>query len=512
MKRIAVARVWFEGNSFCPRLTTLQDFTMREWHDAASVDRFYAGSQTEIGGALEWRKRTAGLIDTHFLRCCAAPPGGPLAPGVLQTIVDDILAGIDRLQMIHRLDGVYLSLHGAMVAVDTADADLMLVQKVRQHIGPDCALALSFDLHANLDPALTELAQIVVGYKTYPHIDMRETGIKALDILHAAVLGLAEPLSVIAPIDKVLPSHLMATSGGPMAEIALEAAEITAEFDLLDATPFGGFAYADTRHTGGSVSVCIDGRQHAQARQLAVQAARKLAKAMLVRAPRFAPQLPDAPTGLARAFALLAQQDGGCVAVLDPADNPLSGGIGDTTALFHCLTAQPLTVQTVFAFFHDPHLVQRAVDAGVGAVLSAQLGGRVSDAYGAPAAFTGRVETLCNGRFVNDGPMERGLACDIGPSVVLRGVDQPMLRVVVCSQCQSPNDMAWVRLHNIDLTQVRLFCVKAKNHFRAAFASHLISIIDIDAPGPASLDLQSLPYQHVARERLRYCRHDAHHD
>jgi len=122
--------------------------------------------------------------------------------------------------------------------------------------------------------------------------------------------------------------------------------------------------------------------------------------------------------------------------------------------------------------------------------------------YGPPIAFDAEIERLTSGDFVNDGPMEQGLACHIGRTVVLRGIQQPRLRVVVAETCQSPNDMAWCRLHGIDLTQVRLLCIKAKNHFRAAFASHLARIIDIDAPGPAMLDFTRLPYRLLPRSRF----------
>jgi microcystin degradation protein MlrC len=98
--------------------------------------------------------------------------------------------------------------------------------------------------------------------------------------------------------------------------------------------------------------------------------------------------------------------------------------------------------------------------------------------------------------------MEQGLACHIGRTVVLRGLEQPRLRIVVTQTCQSPNDMAWCRLHGIDITQVRLLCIKAKNHFRAAFACHLAHIVDIDAPGPAMLDFARLPYRLLPRNRF----------
>jgi len=494
MKHIAVARVWFEGNSFCPRPTTFADFLAREWHDARTAPDFYRGSRTEMGAVVEWMAQHDGDVQIHILRCAAAPPGGPLATGLFARVVDEIAAQLIAVQNEHRLDGVYLSLHGAMVAEDFSNADYFLVAKVRDLIAPDCPLALSFDLHANLDPALAELAQIIVGYKTYPHVDMDATATRALDLLLAAMDGRIRPLSVIQSAQLILPSHLMTTDSGPMADLERIATQLVSAENLLDITPFGGFAYADTVCTSASVSVCIDAAAHNHAAQHAGSIGAQMVAAFHSRRSAFIPVLPDAARGLDKATSLLAAGPG-CVAVLDPADNPLSGGAGDTTHLFQTLLAARLDVPTVFAFFYDPALVSRARELGVGAELHAQLGARVSKDYGEAVSFAGRVELITDGQFVNDGPMEQGLACQIGPSVVLRSIDQPQLRVVVTSQCQSPNDLAWCRLHRIDLNEVRLFCVKAKNHFRAAFAPQLAAIIDIDAPGPAMLDLAALPYR-----------------
>ena len=501
MKHLAVARLWFEGNSFCPRLTTFADFEAREWHDAQTAPDYYRGSQTEMGGVIDWARQHGGAVQIHILRCAAAAPGGPIEATAYQRIRDDILHQLNHLHSLRHLDGVYLSLHGAMVVQDHERADCQLVRRVRYIVGAACPIALSFDLHANLDPELADLADIIVGYKTYPHIDMAQTAKKALDILHGTTHHLIRPVSTITSAQLVLPSHRMTTAHGPMAELEQLASALCESEQLLDITPFGGFAYADTPVTSASVSVCIDAGKRPEARAVAAATGAKMAEQIRQRSSAFVPTLPSAEQGLAQAVALLGES-AGCVALLDPADNPLSGGAGDTTRLFQALLDARLNLPTVFAFFHDPELVQRAIELGTGAEIHASLGARVTAGYGAAVPFAGRIELVTDGQFVNDGPMEQGLACNVGPSVVLRSLDQPQLRVVISAQCQSPNDMAWCRLHQIDLNQTRLLCVKAKNHFRAAFLPQLLGIIDIDTPGPAMLDLAALPYRHVERHCL----------
>jgi microcystin degradation protein MlrC len=180
--------------------------------------------------------------------------------------------------------------------------------------------------------------------------------------------------------------------------------------------------------------------------------------------------------------------------VLENADNPGSGGIGDTTGLFRALLAARADVPAVFCFFADPALVARAQQAGVGARIEARLGGRIAPGFGPPVEFSGLVERVTDGRYRNTGPMGRGAPNELGPTCVLA---DGKIRVIVTSACQSPHDPGLFQLHGIDVTRQRLVCVKAKNHFRAGFRPLIPTMIDVDTPGPASLDQRDLPFRHA---------------
>jgi microcystin degradation protein MlrC len=498
--RIAVLRCWFEGNSFTPRPTTLDDFPAREWVQGEEAVAFYRGTRTELGAAVDHaRSLPAGAV--QLLRCAAAAPGGPLRESCWRTLRGELIEPLAHLHERTRLDGVYLSLHGAMVCEGEPDPDLALLSAVRSIVGSAVPVAASFDLHANLSSAIADCADIIVGYKSYPHVDLYETGARALELLQAAISGRIRPVSAVVPARAILPSHRMVTAAGPMRELETLAAAMARRPGVLDATPFGGFAYADTAHCGASASVCIDARETRelhQARRAADALASELAGELRARRNAFRIALPDPEQGLQEALRMLASE-GGPIAVLEPSDNPMSGGIGDTPELFRALLAARPPCPTVFSFFHDPGVVDKAFAAGVGARLSVQLGGRISPAFGGPVGFTGTVTRLADGEFRNEGPMETGLACSWGRSAVLQ---DGLLRVVVTQTCHSPNDPAWCRMHGIEPAELGLWCVKAKNHFRAAFASCLHHIIDVDSPGPATLNIAALPYRHARRAWL----------
>ncbi|HSU77798.1 MAG TPA: M81 family metallopeptidase, partial [Burkholderiales bacterium] len=466
------ARLWHEGNSFTPVATRLADFRQREWHSGGAAAEYYRGTRTEIGAAVDFFAANRSLTPI-YLRCAAAGPGGAVEEADFQAVVREIADGVRAAQP----DALYLSLHGALIGTHTLRADLELIGMARAALGQK-PLAVSFDLHANLDPAIAGLADIVVGYKTHPHVDMYETGWKALALLERALRGEIRPVVAIAKAEAILPSFNMRTADGPMAEIEALAAARTGGA-VLDVTPFGGFAYGDTPCAGAAVAVTADG-DRAAAQALAAE----LAREMRARRERFAVRLPT-PAQALRGLARTSKP----AAILEPSDNPLSGGVGDTTGLLSELLK--IRRRAVFAFFWDPELVARCETRKR---MRVQLGGRLAATWGPPVELDVEVERVTDGRFRNAGPMERGLEVNLGRTAVLKSA---ALRVIVTASCQAPNDPEYFRLHGVDLGAVELVCAKAKNHFRAAFGALCDPIIEVDTPGPAAADLAALPFRHL---------------
>ena len=482
MKKLGVARLWYEGNSFSPIPTGISVFRAREFLQGAAAKDFYRDTATEIGAAVAFAESRSDW-NVEFLLCAAAPPGGPMAQDAFAEIRDTILDGLGRDQW----DAVYLSLHGATVTESDPTPELDLLRQVRHVIGRT-PLAVTFDLHANLGAAMLNLVDIAVGYKTYPHIDMAEVGARAIELAVDTVAGKIRPVCALAKVPAILTSFNMRTTDGPMAELAALAAEWRRRDGILDASVFGGFAYGDSPFAGASALVVADNDQ-----ALAEQAAAALAQEITARRDRFTVTLPSAEDGIAQALATRGTKP---VAVVDPADNPLSGGIGDTPTLFHALLAARPKVPTVFGFFFDPALVARAHHAGEGALLEATLGGRVTDIFGPSVPVKARVLRLTDGKFRNLGPMEHNLPVDLGRTAVL---DVDGIQVIITESCQTPNDPGYFVLHGIDLAKIGLLCVKAKNHFRAGFTPLTRAIIDVDCPGPAAANLRHYRFQHAPK-------------
>lgn len=488
MPHLAVARFWFEGNSFTPTPTTLDAFTAREWVRGADALARYRGSATELGGL-------AAFLDANphwtaeVILSGSAQPGGPLALGIVAAWREEVTARLAR----GGFDAVYLSLHGAACAEDDPSPDLGLLRAVRASC-PGVPLGASFDIHANLSPETAALLDCASAYRTHPHVDMAETAARVLAMLDATVAGRIRPVLAMAKIPRVIHSFHMRSEAGPMAETWAEAAAME-RAPILDASPFGGFAWGDTPFAGPAILVTAD-RDHTAAQDTADALAASLAAR--IAAGRFGVSLPGPEEALAGALAAaLAAANAtlaGTAALLDPADNPLSGGIADTPALLRTLLARAPDVPAVFAFLHDPDTVAAAQAAGLGATLMRPLAGRLTDAFGPPVMVTATVERLTDGRFVNEGPMERGAPVDLGATAVLRA---GAVRIILTTRREAAVDPGFFRLHGIDIDAMRLIVNKAKNHFRAAFAPHLSAIVECDCPGPAALDLAALPFRHV---------------
>jgi microcystin degradation protein MlrC len=478
-KKLAVFRLWFEGNAFSPGATGMPEFRAREWAKGEAALAAAAGTASELAAVAAFAAERTDW-EVTVLRCASANPGGPIEDAVFDVLLAELAGDLAGELGNTRWDAVYLSLHGAAITRSRPAPELELVRLVRDTVG-EVPIAASFDLHANLNPEMAKLLDFASGYRTYPHVDMRETAARVLAHLERTVAGEIRPAGAIRHTGRLLGSFNMRTDAGPMA--ALQALARGRESPpILDASIFGGFPYADTPDAGAAAMVYADA-----SRAAAAEAAAELANAIVERGREFAPSLVTAAAGIEQALA----SPPGLVALTDPADNPYSGGAADTPGLFAALLRRSPRVPAVFAYFCDPDVVDTAWRAGVGTHLSLLLGGKRSSAFGRSVEVDADVLRLTRGEFRNAGPMERGLAVALGRTAVLRVRDY---QVIVTERVGPANDPAFFALHGIDLGRTRLLCVKAKNHFRAAFRDRCSAIIDVDCPGPAAADLTRLPF------------------
>jgi microcystin degradation protein MlrC len=486
--RIVTGGIAQETNTFQQELTTLADFqhsgfgTIVRGQELLDLE----GTGTVYGGAVaEARRLGVELIPTTY---GSVMPGGRVTREAFDTLRDEIVAGIRGALPV---DGVLLVLHGAMALANDDDGETLLIRAVRDVVGPDIPIVAPLDLHTNLSDDMIAGVHAFVGYKEYPHIDMPETGARALQILVASIHGYAQLAMVHTKLPLIAPNQSMVTTWQSPLKIAIDRArEIEREPGVLAATILGGFPFADVPFAGVSTIVVTDGDP-----ALARQYADELAAICWARRDDFTVH----PIPVANAISEAMAAPAGSVYVLaDIADSGASGTAGDGTTVLQGLLDAGARSAAV-AQIMDREAVAACVSAGVGSEVTLSVGGRHDALHGPPVEVTGTVRLIHEGSFPLAGPMGAGTMASRGRTVVLEIGDPGGIELQLTELRGHPHDLNYFRAFGIEPTERRILVLKSAAHFRAAFEPIATKVIEVDAPGISSPNLTTFPYQRLRR-------------
>ncbi len=484
--RIAFGGFLHETNTFAPSKAGMDAFLQGGgWPSLARGDAIYGAVKNVNVGA-------SGFVETARARgwdmaptlWCAASPSAHVTADAFETLADELAA---RIAAALPLDGVYLDLHGAMVAQNHDDGEGEVLRRVRAAIGPDIPLVASLDLHGNVTKLMMEMADALVAYRTYPHVDMALTGSRAADVL-AALLGKAErPAKAFRQIPYLIPIAWQATAMEPCRTIYAELAALEGEaVPTLSFLP--GFPAADFPDCGATVLAYGATQEHADRAADAV-----MARVMESEAA-FNGRVFDPDAGVREAMRLAVSATKPIV-ISDTQDNPGAGGDSDTMGMAHALVRNGAK-RAAIGVIVDPAAAQIAHAAGVGATINLSLGAKSGIPGDLPLEGEFLVEHLSDGRFVAPGPFYGGSRMNLGPSACLRigGV-----RIVVGSRKAQMADQAMYRQVGIEPTEQAILVNKSSVHFRADFEPIAETILVCAAPGPMPVDPSALPWRRLRR-------------
>lgn len=472
-----------ETNTFSPVPTPLERFGRSGFGVPTGPEVYerFKGTGTGIGAFLDVADDAGMEIVTPI--AANAAPSGRVDADAYQTMTDLICDGVSA-----GCDAVFLDLHGAMVAETTIDGEGSLLKRIRS-IAPDMPIAISLDLHANMTAEIVENCTVLVGYKTYPHLDMYEAGEHAGQLLVRSLAGEINPVMVWGTRPILAQTLRMGHTDEPMGPL-LEMARMQESSGLLASSVFGGFPLADIWHAGLSVVTIADGDRAAaeSAREAILDAAwAERAEFMFDSRP------------LSETVAEAKAMTDGPIILLDHADNAASGGTQDTTAVLAEVIDQGLEDVAMFAIC-DPDAVQQMTIAGVGNEVTLSLGGKMDmpqiDRVGEPLEVTGRVRALTDGVFTITVPMGRGTNSDMGPSGVL---EIGSVKVVVISRNVEPQDPGCFRSVGIEPTHMRYLILKSRIHYRAGFTDISVRDIPCNGVGVTSSDNSLFTFEDVRR-------------
>jgi len=489
---VLTAEVAHETNTFNVNPTDYEAFAETCLLPGEAAIAVRGSGNTDLAGFRDIAARE-GWRALHAISAVARP-GGIVTRDAFERITAPIL----ELASARRaaLDGVLLGLHGAMVTQDDQDGEGALLSRLRAILGRDLPIAITLDPHANVTRRMAELADVIVSYKTYPHVDMRACGRQAAGLLHRAMAGEIKPRTLRVRRPMLEEVNGGRTDVGPMVARIAKARAYESEPGVYAVSINAGFGNADIAEVGPTVLVTYEAGDAAPHRAFADAIADDIWDRRREPLNRYLSVEEAAARCRTRntAPAAGAGSETGPLIVADYADNPGGGAYGDATALLAALLAAGVENACV-APLVDPETAADLHTRRVGEEVLVRLGGKTDPRFGGePLDLVGTVVRLSDGAYVGDGPMLGGLAGSWGPCAVLRvaGID-----ILVVSRRQQMLDLQQLRAVGIDPAGKDVLALKSMQHFRAAFEPIASAVIVCDSGALCSPDLMRLPYKNT---------------
>lgn len=481
--RIAVGGFQHETNTFAPQPATLADFVAPDaWpgltRGAELIDAVRGINLPAAGFIAEAQSSGDTIVP---LTWCSATPSGRVTRDAFEHIAQLL---IDDLRDLRHLDAVYLDLHGAMVADHVDDADGELLRRIRATVGPDIPVIASLDFHANVSSLMVGEASALVAYRTYPHVDMANTGSRALRCLHAIRgRGIANHLQQ-PPF--LIPLTSQCTLVEPLASVFSEVAHReSGDIVSLNFTP--GFPAADVAECGPAVF------GYGLQRDAIAGHVNAIATEISARRAEFALDILPIDAAL-QELDQIPPQRGRPVVLADTQDNPGGGGTATTTSLLKALIAHR-TPGVLAGVIFDPDAASRAHEAGIGASIEMEVGASFGSGEGVagetPLRGRVRILSLGDGRFTATGPFYLGSRMNLGPMALL---EFGGIHVAVASRKQQAADQAMFRHLGAEPADFAVLVLKSSVHFRADFGPIAHRVIVVEAPGPNIADPAKLAF------------------
>ncbi len=479
--RLVVAAMLHETNTFSPVPTDVARFGHRDMRKGKDARDYFKGTNTAIAAFIDQAEEMRA--DMVIPITASAMPSGKVHDEAYRIITDAICEAIDK-----GCDGALLDLHGAMVTESFEDGEGELLARIRK-AHPNLPIAVALDPHCNCTQKMVDNATALVGYSTYPHIDMYDTGRRAGRIVLDAMAGKVKPVMTWRQLPLVSQTLRQGTDDEPMKSLnALARAKEKA--GLLSASILFGFPLADIRDAGTSVVAISDGNKAA-----ADAAAEEIAK--LAWASREDFVYKGRP--LAEAVEEAKELSDGPIVLLDHSDNAASGATQDVMTVIAEVIRQGLEDVAVAAVW-DPEAVQQMIKAGPGATVTLKLGGKTDmpsiALKGKPLTITGKVKALTNGEFVLRGGIATGTVAQLGPCAVL---DTGKMEIVIVSRHHEPFDTGIFTSVGIQPEHKRYLLLKSRIHYRAGFAKMAKHTFRLDGQGVTTSDNSLLDFKKIRR-------------
>lgn len=492
MARIAAGGFQHETNTFAPLKATYRDFEIADgWPgltEGSAILTAFDGINLPIAGFLS--RARAARHDIIPLLWCSASPSAHVEREAYESIAGRLLS---LIKSVGSLDGLYLDLHGAMVTEHLEDGEGELLERIRAVTGPDLPIVVSLDLHANVTRRMVQHASALVVCRTYPHVDLAESGEWAAEVLERLMKrigsGGGSLKKAMRRAEFLVPLTWQCTLIEPALRIYRAVAEVQSIGSNVASASFAfGFPPADIAECG-PVAIA-----YAESQDAADAAADRLIEMVEDAERDFAGKVwdPDEAVLYAKQRALELKRP---IILADTQDNPGAGGNSDSVGLLEALVRNRAEA-AIFANLFDPKTAEIAHRAGEGAEISLGIGAWSGMPGHIPFKATFVVERLGDGNFAATGPFYRGNKMQLGPMALLRIGGT---RIVVASRKQQAADQAMLRHLGIEPAEQQILALKSSVHFRADFQPVAGEILIVAAPGANPVDHRAFSYENLRK-------------
>ena len=482
-----------ETNTFSPIPAHYEDFVRADlWPKMLLGEEMFPvfeGMNLPSAGFME-AARLAGdeLIPLIW---CSAEPCGTVEDKAFEQVVEELRK---KVMQTADIDALYLDLHGAMVTESYDDGEGELLTRLRQVLGKDIPIVVSLDFHANISPAMVEQSDLISIYRTYPHVDMFETGERAHRYLQSWFSGGLRH-KCFRQVPYLIPLSAQCTQQAPNRQL-FKYLESWDKEQKLGVEMALGFPPADIPDAGPAIVA------YGNDIKTVKDSVQKMYSAIMEAELIYKNELLSPGDALQRAETVKKM---GPVILADVQDNPGAGATCDTTGILSAMIDAG-SQQGLVGVLCDPSVVVTAHQLGEGATFNCRLGNRFGyDQQQVEARW--QVEKISNGRFSCTGEMYRGAMADVGPLALLRLLDEKAdISVVVSHERFQCVDRSVFEHLGLQVESYQLVVLKSTVHFRADFDSIAALTLQVESPGAHPCRLTGLAYKHLRQGvRLEPC-------
>ncbi len=378
-------------------------------------------------------------------------------------------------------DAVFLMLHGATQTTEADDGAGLLLEMVRDAAG-NALIAASADMHANVTDRMLRCADILCGYRRYPHVDTYETGLRAARLGYRMLEG-EKFYQAYARLPMLRAAGIYNTEEGAVGALMALAARRAEALGIEDYTVYQMQPWLDVSEAGSLVHAVSGDREAAE------QFAREIAEELWRIRGQIVPALYSVEGVIARAK---KNETGKPYLLVDAADSPNAGATGDNAYVLKKILELAPEMPSAFAV-KDGRAAQEAFRLGVGAEAEFMIGGTYSP-LSEKVSVKARVRSLHDGTFRAQGPMMKGTVHSMGPTAVLQAEN---CMILLCTDMIGSGDPQVFRSCGIEPLFLKLVNIKACTSFRAAYADIAGEIFETDTPGLSCAGVESLPFRKI---------------